>query len=154
MIKSITGSIVKALTPAPVDTSDMQCIKEATKKLTGEPIESDGYEPEDFDNFAGIDFGPEITQEQADQFEANAVSPEWAFVRMVALGLLTKTKAEVVAGIGPDSWQAMLDASEEINNLADFLKCQSDTVRSAHSRLMIALAAAAKQAEDAAGGAA
>jgi len=117
------------------------------------PAEFDGNQGADFDQMATKDFGAAITEEQADQFEANAVSPAWAFVRRVALGMLTKTKAELVAGIGPDSWQGLMEAGSEIDTLADFLQTQADTVRTAHSRLMIALASAAKKAEAAAGGA-
>lgn len=107
----------------------------------------------EFAQLAAAEFEAELTGEQVDNMEANAASPEWATVRRIALALLSRSKAELLANMTEENALAMLDSTRDLLSLADLLQVQADAVRRAHARVMIAVTGFVAQ-EKAKGGAA
>ena len=64
----------------------------------------------------------------------------------VALAVMTKSKAELIAGLGlDDAHEAILEALNDIADVANQLRNLADALLSARARLEVALAAVAAQ---------
>ncbi len=96
---------------------------------------------------ASFDFTALITPKQADELESIA-QERWGVDRRVALAILTRSKAELVAGITTDeAADAMLGTLDNLRDLGQQLKNQAEYVRHAEVRLLCALSAYGQASE-------